>query len=327
MPGNKKNHNGANLAMQETYNILTLDVGSNATRLRIFALGGEAAPREVFRHRFPVQLGAGTFSGGTLGPQQEQALVAALKEAAAMGARWDTRKTLAVATSAVRDAVNGVEFLARVQRQTGIAVQIISGAEEAHLMACGAASAHPPGAAASQPFAIIDVGGGSTEIVLLRPPSEMLVNISLELGAVRMAHQWHCRGAMDSQIVTEHLSAVESQVKLAFSRGGSGDDRGWTLPALDPVACALGGTPGALRQMITPQGPQITAVAIANCLQEMAPLTPEQIQQQFGLDPNRAQLILAGAIILQGCLHALGVQAIIPTDRGVCEGLALNYRA
>lgn len=316
--------------MQETYTLSTLDIGSNATRLRIYEIEPTAPPREVFRHRFPLQLGAGTFKGGLLGPEQELALVTALKEALALNAHWHARETLAVATSAVRDAANGTLFLEHIFQQTGIRVQIISGAEEARLMARGAASVHPAAAmaASGQSFAIIDVGGGSTEIVILRPPDSILGNISVKLGAVRIAHQWHCRGPMAPAAVAERILQVTDLVKneLAQMEPTTGPGA-LALPRLHRAACALGGTPGALRQMIGLEGGEIPEDAIADCLVQIAPLPPEELQHRFGLDSNRAQLILAGAIILQGCLHALGVQAIIPTDRGVCEGLALNYSA
>lgn len=310
--------------------IACLDIGSNATRLRIFTHDAtQSTLHEICRRRFPVQLGAGTFTDGRLKTSHISAMEQAIAEAQKLARQYSAHTLLAVATSAVRDASNADEFIAHIKQQTGLTIKLINGAEEARLMALGAVGGQPAFHKQDVRFYVIDIGGGSTELVRLdRDHRQVLSHASLDLGAVRLVQQWHIRAPQTpaQTAAARHRvcaairenSPFQRQVKDTVERSGNA------------IALGLGGTPGALNQILgrndgaTRQQP-VSLQLIEETLQLIAASEPASLADRYGLEPSRAELIYAGAIILLSLMETLSVAEMIPTDRGICEGLALDY--
>ncbi len=312
--------------------IACLDIGSNATRLRIFQHDpARKSLREISRRRFPIQLGAGTFADGRLKDSHISAMEDAIAEAQTMARQHSAHTLLAVATSAVRDASNSDEFITRIQRNTGLEIKLIDGAEEARLMALGAAGGQPALSSQETQLYVIDIGGGSTELVHLAPNTHQVINhASLDLGAVRLVQQWNIRAPQNPQ----QTAAARHRVREAINQNPIFPTQ-ITAPSphhRDTIALGLGGTPGALNQILgrhddTSRQQPISRQVIKETLELIAASEPAGLASQYALEPSRAELIYAGAIILLSLMETLSVSHMIPTDRGICEGLALNHQS
>jgi exopolyphosphatase/guanosine-5'-triphosphate,3'-diphosphate pyrophosphatase len=332
-----------------------IDVGSNATRLRIFRVASAGAGlEEIARHRFGVQLGAGAFESGRLGEAQINAVVQALREAGKMADKARAEAVVAVATSAVREAGNGAEFVARVKAAAGIDVCIIGGAEEANLAALGAVgfvagvsarqtgSPQPASGGASGGF-VIDIGGGSTELAQTDGAGNLLSHASLPLGAVRYADAWGRSAFSDDQLCRYRAqirravaSGVDALLVSLHSRDGESTELAQT-----PAAYALGGTPAALADMRAVLSGGLRAVAsgastgdtnleisrdeVENLFKIISRATLEELCERYGVREARAGLLLPGALILSAVMDVLHIPSILPTDRGICEGLAMRW--
>ena len=165
--------------------VAVIDLGTNTTRLLVAdVLNGSVA--ELDRRTTITRLGEGVDATGRLGAPAIERVSNALAEYRAAIDELGASRTVAVATSAVRDASNGDDFRAHVKRAYGIDVRTISGDEEARLTFLGATGARPK---TSQPAMVLDIGGGSTEVVVGVPGSEPDFHVSTQAGAVRQTER------------------------------------------------------------------------------------------------------------------------------------------
>jgi len=307
-----------------------IDVGSNAIRFRLFELDADKGIREIRRNRYPVQLGRGVFSDGQLAPRDmaraAEAIALAVREANHAG----TNQICAVATSAAREAANSQALIDQVQSASGISLRIISSDEEAQLAALGACRGQLPGA----PSYVIDIGGGSTEIIALDANGIISWHRSLPLGAVRLLRGTSAEADGNASLVAEMVASVDREIAGGLAGADSADCMEGpaqpkdiaALPA--PQAWALGGTPAALVDMLNVAGkalgarPEISADAVNFCLDIIKDLPPAELTNRYGVPPARAPLLLPGTVILARLMAALHLRHVLPSDAGVCEGLA-----
>src|SRR5665811_1993219 len=164
--------------------VAAIDIGTNTTRLIVAELAGSNL-EEIERRTVITRLGEGVDNSGVLSPAGIERVHETLSEYAEIVARLDAAPTLVVATSAVRDASNGGEFLSEVERRFGFKVRLLSGSEEALLAFRGATL----GRSLMRSVLVVDIGGGSTELVLgdAGGPS---FHVSLDIGAVRLTERY-----------------------------------------------------------------------------------------------------------------------------------------
>ena len=141
--------------------VAVVDIGTNSTRLLIADVGPDGAVVELERRSRVTRLGDGVDASGRLADDAIARVLRTLDEYAAAIEHYGAQARPAVLTSAVRDAENGPEFVATVERSYGLQARAIPGTEEARLTYLGATSSHDPGD--PTPTLVIDVGGGSTE--------------------------------------------------------------------------------------------------------------------------------------------------------------------
>jgi exopolyphosphatase/guanosine-5'-triphosphate,3'-diphosphate pyrophosphatase len=229
---------------------------------------------------------------------------------------------LAAATSATREARNGGEFLARVERETGIRPRVISGVEEARLI--HQAAVYGVDVAGGRAV-VIDIGGGSVEITLGTSTTIQLAR-SFKIGAIRLTERFVTSEpvtARDERKIVKHVMGeidryCEQIVTSGFDRviGTSG-----TILSMGAVAAtaARGAPPSELRNL------HISAKQIRRLRKEVVSLDLEHRLAIPGLDPRRADLIVAGAVLFDTILRRLGADEVTLCDLALREGLVLDY--
>ncbi len=281
-----------------------IDIGSNTTRLLV----AECAPGrilEVHQERAFTRIGRELSGGGTI-PQAKidevvQVVSAQLQSARELGAG----QVRGVATAAIRRAANGAELTAAVHRACGLEVQILSGAEEARLAFAGAAQTldHVPAA----PLGVVDVGGGSSELVVGRAPDQVSWSVSFGLGSGDLA---------DRCLHSDPPSAGE----LAAARAEIRQVLGGLVVPSPAEAVAVGGSASSLRRLA---GPLLDHEALTRSLHLLATEPATEVARRFALDHERVRLLPAGMLILQAAAELFGTALQIGRG-GVREGALLD---
>lgn len=277
----------------------------------------------VYQNRYPVRLGAGTFSTGALDEDDIEAALKALTDIAATAKDRKCVAVPAVATSAVREAANCADFLARVRAETGLELCAISGEDEARLAALGAA---PPSKGEKHRL-LVDVGGGSTEVMLVAPDGNLEWSHSLPLGAVRLARTFEEMG-LDTGTDPERTREITvlSPIIQAFVQKEA------AIKELAPEAIAIGGTAHAVYQACVfmghdPAEMTINTIDIMRVMMVLERIDPADVPEQLGVDRSRATILLPGALTLHSVLITLGCDRVVVSDAGVREGLVQSYLA
>jgi exopolyphosphatase/guanosine-5'-triphosphate,3'-diphosphate pyrophosphatase len=281
-----------------------IDIGSNTTRLLVADCDGERLV-EVHQERTFTRIGRGLLSDGTIALEKisevVQVVAAQLQQARELGAS-DIR---GVATAAIRRSGNGHVLVDAIRTACGLPVQILSGDEEARLAFVGAARTldHVPGGE----LGVVDVGGGSSELVVGTAPDRVSWCTSFAVGSGDLAEGFlHS----DPPSATE-LSQARAQVADAIA--------GLEVP--HPIeAVAVGGSAASLRRLA---GPLLDAEAFARALGLLATETATEIATRFALDRERVRLLPAGLLILQAASELFG--AALQVGRGgIREGVLLE---
>ncbi len=301
--------------------LAAVDVGTNSLHLVVARVGDEGTFDVVAREKEMVRLGSGSGDMKRLAPDAIDRGVATLTRFRRI-ADISEAPLRAVATSAVREADNHAEFLARARAEAGVEVEIVSGVEEARLIHLGVIQALP---VFDRRLLLCDIGGGSTE-VLVGEKGEMLTSRSFKLGAVRLTNRFFPGQALHPSAVTscrrhvaEALSALRRPVaELGFevAVGSSG-----TIEQVVRLARAAAGAE-ALRTYngATVSGDEVREVA-ARLVKARA---KGPLGAMPGLEPKRADIILAGALILEGVVDVFGVQELTLSDYALREGVLLD---
>jgi exopolyphosphatase/guanosine-5'-triphosphate,3'-diphosphate pyrophosphatase len=271
--------------------VAAVDLGTNSTRLLVAdVLGGDVAP--VVRRTIVTRLGEGVDARRRLLPvpvaRVRNALSDFRRELEALGAE----RTLAVATSAVRDAENGEAFLGEVEWSYGFETRLLSGEDEAALTARGLGALAPG-------TLVLDVGGGSTELLLDD------TRISLDVGSVRLTERY-LHGDPPS---ADQLAAAAAHV-LAL------------LPPLAPRRAV--GVAGTVAQLAVLAGSsELTRAGIAAELRRLAALPLRERREVPGLDPERAPAIVAGSLVVAEVLARYDLDGLAFSERDLLDGAAL----
>ena len=300
-----------------------IDMGTNSTRLLIADVA-DGAIRELERQLTITRLGAHVDRDGRLG---ETAMGRTRKAVAGYVERARSLNcdvVFASATSAVRDAANGEAFMQTLQRDLGIAARTLTGEEEARATFRGVTS----GSTVEGQTAVIDVGGGSTEIV--RGQGDRVHGaVSLQAGCVRMTERWLGENAVGP----DQLTVAREEIDRLIDRHMPADLQ--QPVAVDPIAVAGTATTLAAIQLGLPgydseriHGQRVSRDAVATWIAKLAPLTADQRRAMHpAIEAGRAPLIVGGALVLLAVLDALHADAYVASERDILHGLALGLAA
>jgi exopolyphosphatase / guanosine-5'-triphosphate,3'-diphosphate pyrophosphatase len=287
--------------------VAVVDVGSNSTRL-LLADVQDGRVRELDRRTTVTRLGEGVERNGRLGEEPQARVLRTLDGYRDGIERADVR--VAVLTSAVRDAANGAEFAARVGDRYGLDARTLTGEEEARLTFRGATAARAEGDA---PLLVIDIGGGSTELVV-GARGQVSFHASTQNGVVRHSerHLHH-----DPPPAAE-LLALAADVDVPV------------VPATAAVAVAGTATScAAIDLALEPydagrvEGHVLSTKRLRELRDELAALPLARRRQVKGLHPDRAPTIVAGVIILLRVLERYGLERVEVSDHDILWGAAL----
>jgi exopolyphosphatase/guanosine-5'-triphosphate,3'-diphosphate pyrophosphatase len=303
--------------VQKTY--AAIDLGTNSARLLIGSVDFRSRIQTRFVAREITRLG-GEFSKETgLSPAARKRSLAVLRDFADKIHCHEVKKIRAVATSAVRDAVNGTDFVNEVLQETGISLEVIDGHDEGLLTLHGIFSGLP-GRGNSLVF---DIGGGSTEYTLAQDES-LLFTKSLSLGVVRLTEGKRSIPAMEDKIKRE-LEGLSADLALAgYSEA---------LPASKLIGTA--GTPTTLAGIDlkladyttrSVHGHILSRDAIRNIYTRILPLSLEQRLLVPGIQPGREDLIIAGALLTIRTMEHFGYEFLTVSEFGLLEGLLLSIK-
>ncbi len=302
-----------------------LDIGTNSIKVLVAAPDGRGGLREQAEFCRTTRLGEGVDRTGRLQPAAMARTLAAMADLVASARAAAPACTgVAVATSAVRDAANGTEFLEACARLLGRAPQLITGDEEADTVFGGATSDQATGRACI----CIDIGGGSTELAAGRP-ERCEVRTSLALGCVRLGERFALLAAADAAAGAAARAAAATILAPACS--GIAEWRGSTAtPVRLLVSGGTAATLGAIcagvavseRERI--HGLQCTEPDVTAWAERLLPLAPEVRAQTPGLPRERAAVLPAGLLILSEAMRGLRVTAVTITTRGLRFGLVLR---
>ncbi len=303
--------------------IAALDIGTNSFHL-VIARPVEAGFEVIASEKEVVRLGHGAGDMKQLEPDAIERGLASLKRMRAISDVHGA-KLRAVATSAVREAKNRGEFIKRARKEADIEVEVISGVEEARLIHLGARYAVAVG---EQPLLLCDIGGGSTELVIASG-EEILLSRSFKLGAVRLTDRFFSTDAL-------HPSALSSCRKFVRSM----------LATIKPEVTELGfevavgssGTVEAVGKLIRKLNDEpepksfnryeFSAKDVTKMLDLLAEApTVKERAKIFDVDSSRAEIILAGAVILEGIALSYDVKTFVYSDYALREGVLFDTLA
>ncbi len=302
--------------------IAAIDIGTNSVHMIVVQVRPDRSFEVIDREKEMVRLGSGGLGGRALTESSMVAALQVLSKFRRLAESHDVDEIVAAATSAVREADNGRKFLNTVRQRTGIRARVISGTEEARLIHRAAVY----GVDVSEGAAVvIDIGGGSVELIR-GTPSKVQVAHSVKIGVIRLTEQFVRSDPLSPRderrltkcITTETAAVVDHIVNLGFDRviGTSG-----TIQSLGQLAASEEGAVGAddLRHR------RISAKQIRRVRRELSSMTLAERLRIPGLDPRRADLAVAGSVLLDTLLKKLGAKELTLCDLALREGLALDY--
>jgi exopolyphosphatase/guanosine-5'-triphosphate,3'-diphosphate pyrophosphatase len=267
-----------------------IDIGTNSTRLLV-ADREDGKLEDVVRRSTVTRLGEGVDAGRRLLPDPIDRTLAVIAGYADELRALGTERTLAVATSAARDAENGREFLDEVGRRFGFATRLLSGEEEADLTRRGVG-------AAGESTLVVDIGGGSTELILGDDRT------SVDVGSVRITERF---------LRSDPPTGKEIDEAAAYIRG--------LLPGLE-VEEAIG-VAGTVTQLHVIAG-ELTAETVEHELERLAAMTTGERAEVPGMDPARAPVIVGGALVVREVLRRYGLSSLGWSERDLLDGIALE---
>ncbi len=290
--------------------LAAIDVGTNAIRLELARPLSDGNLEILHQERDPVRPGEGLFRTGTMGPDVVDRVMSTLRRYGALCRRYNA-KVRAVATSAVREARNRDEVLRRARRDAGLRLEVISGKEEARLVCLGVLHGSPP----RKQSLCLDVGGGSTE--LASAVGERPTNLwSIALGAVRLTELFEATAAIDKGKLKLMREYAREVVKEALPlRNGS----------LPRVALGSSGSARVVIGFAASEGTvRATPRQLTRAVNRLVEMGAERRRRHF--DPRRADIIVAGAVILESVAHHLSLEAITAVERGLRHGVLIDLQ-
>jgi exopolyphosphatase/guanosine-5'-triphosphate,3'-diphosphate pyrophosphatase len=289
--------------------VAAVDLGTNSTRLLVADVAGDQLT-EIVRRLTITRLGEGVDGRRRLLPlpitRVRNCLSDYRREIEALG----VTRTLAIATSAVRDAENGEAFLGEIEWSYGFMTQLLDGEAEASMMARGVSAGRP----VLEDTLLVDIGGGSTELVLCSS-GNLMSSASVDIGCVRLTERF----LGSNRPTPSELAAATTHV-------------GGLLPTLAaPTAIGVAGTVTTLATLdlglavYDPErthGHRISRAAVDQQLARLAAMTLDERRRVPGIEPDRAPVIVAGLVVLREIMEAYALGEIEVSERDILHGAA-----
>jgi len=322
--------NGENTStqpIQQNQIIAAIDIGTNSLHMVVVNIESITTSFSIIaREKETVSLGNCDQSTGDLKPETMLKAIACLGRFQQLAQTFGADSVIAVATSAVREAPNGQEFLQRVEAETGLSVDLISGQEEARRIYLGVLSGME---LHNQTHIIIDIGGGSTELILCNS-QEALSLTSTKIGAVRLTAelitsdpindmefrrlQVYVRGMLERSVEEIQRNLLVGDLPKCVGTSGTIE----TLAIIHAQA-QLGFIPSTLN------GYQFSLIDLREWVERLRCMTDIERATIPGMPEKRAEVILAGAIILLEAMTLLNIGTVTVCERSLREGVIVDW--
>jgi exopolyphosphatase/guanosine-5'-triphosphate,3'-diphosphate pyrophosphatase len=282
-------------------------VGSNTIRLLVARLEDGNIETLLDESEF-VRLGAGVDAGGALRPEREETAIKAIGRMSSDARERGAEGVVAIATSAVRDARNGREFVRRVRERTGVEIDVISGEREAYLTYRGATL----GLSLADGVIVCDLGGGSAELIYA-DFSGVRWSVSVPLGSGRLTERFVGHDppaaeevdALQTYVTSVLAQRTAPEIANMVLTGGTATHLGW-----------LAGTEGVIQEL--------TVGDVGRVMGEVGSHPASSIVEKYGVKLERAQVLPAGIAAIQALVRFYTPERIVVTQRGIREGALLD---
>lgn len=297
-----------------------LDVGSNTVHLLVVDAHPGARPLPAYSHKTDLRLAELLEPDGRLGERGAERLVETVAEALEVAEDKGVEDLLPFATSALREAPNGEDVLARVRREAGVDLQVLTGPDEARLTFLAVRRWF---GWSSGRLLVLDIGGGSLEVGA-GTDEEPDAAVSLPLGAGRLTRAWlhgNPPGPDEVRVLRKHVRTEIARTVAEFSRLGRPDHVVATSKTFKQLA-RIAGAPASS------EGPYIkrvlTRASLAEWLPRLAAMTSEERAALPGVSEGRASQLVAGAVVADAALDLLDVQQLEICPWALREGIILR---
>ncbi|ALV34351.1 Ppx/GppA phosphatase family protein [Streptomyces sp. CdTB01] len=297
-----------------------LDVGSNTVHLLVVDAHPGACPLPAHSHKAELRLAQLLDDNGAIGPEGIEKLGAVIHECLQAAEDKGVEDVLPFATSAVREAGNADDVLARVKAETGVELQVLTGAEEARLTFLAARRWF--GWSAGK-LLVLDIGGGSLEIAY-GMDEEPDAAVSLPLGAGRLTAGWlpgDPPGAEPIRALRRHVRAQIARTVGEFSRLGTPDHVVGTSKTFKQLA-RLGGAARSTEGLYVQR--ELKRESLEAWVPKLAEMTTAQRAELPGVSEGRAGQLLAGALVAEGAMDLFGVDSLEICPWALREGVILR---
>lgn len=285
-----------------------IDVGSNAVRLELARVLSDGSLETLHTERDPVRPGEGVFLSGSISQEVADRVIGTLRRYGALCRRYGGR-VRAVATAAVREAKNREALVKRARDEAGLTLDVVSGREEARLICLGVLHGQSPRSRSL----CIDIGGGSTEIIYAagETPKDLW---SLNLGAVRVTELFRPKDKVAKKELTLMRDFCQELVAEAIPR---------VIPGAPRSALGSSGTIGAIVEFARADGVgHATMSEVTEAVEALAGMDLEKRRKRF--DARRADIVVAGAVVLEALMERLKIERLTAVDRGLRDGILID---
>ncbi|WP_353929919.1 Ppx/GppA phosphatase family protein [Okeanomitos corallinicola TIOX110] len=307
--------------------IAAIDIGTNSLHMVVVKIEPTLPSfTMIAKEKETVRLGDRNLETGELKPEVIKKAIACLGRFQELAKSLEAESIIAVATSAVRESPNGKDFIHKVETEIGLNIDLISGQEEARRIYLGVLSGMEFN---HQPHIIVDIGGGSTELIL-GDSQEPRSLTSTKVGAVRLTGEY---------ITTDPISDQEFQYLQAYARGMLERSVEDVLSHLQThESHQLVGTSGTIETIATIHakekmgvvpstlnGYQFTLQDLRTWVTRLRRMNNVERAAVAGMPEKRSEVILAGAVILQEVMSLLNVESIVLCERSLREGVIVDW--
>ena len=307
--------------------LAAIDVGTNSIHMVVVKIQPSIPAFTIIdKEKDTVRLGNRDPKTGELTPEAIERAMAALRRCCEIANSLHAEDIVAVATSAVREAPNGREFLKQVSKEIGLSINLISGPEEARRIYLGVLSGMEFN---GQPHGIIDIGGGSTELILGDGREPRFLS-STKIGAVRLTSEF---------ITTDPISSDEFTYLQAYIRGMLERPTDEIKSRLEPgEKLRLVGTSGTIECLAvvhakehlgmvpTPlNGYEMSLRDLQDIVNRLRKMDYKERLDTSGVSDRRAEIIVAGAMILQEAMSLLGAESVVICERALRDGVVVDW--
>ena len=301
--------------------VAAIDCGTNSTRLLLVDDRGRTLERQMRITR----LGQGVDATGVLADEAVDRCVDVLTGYGEVLRRHGVARGRLVATSAVRDAANGEEFLARAARASGLVPEVLTGDEEGRLSMAGATVGlePPPG-----PWLVVDIGGGSTELIAGRSAEDpSLAVVSMQMGCVRIAERFFHADPPTADELAAARAMVDSELDRAVA-AHPGLATGIRLIGLAGTVATLASLDQGLavydRERV--HHAVLSAATVARWHRTLAAETGVDRLRRPGMDPGREDVIVGGTLVLEAVMDRFGFGECLVSESDILDGLVASQR-